>query len=254
MVRSVFDQLTFLFQAPETTADHEAADFLTISGTRHAVHARRNWRARRYQIYVRADRSIRLTIPRRGSQREGLAFVHGKVRWIEHQLRKLDAALVPPKSWGAGTEVLLRGEILPLTVTPRGDTLTVSLGAESFPARRETVNFRPLVESHLRRLANHRLPPRVGELALTMKLQPSRVTIRDQSSRWGSCSPRRAISLNWRLVQTPDFVRDYIIIHELCHLREMNHSPRFWRLVGDFCPAYRDAEGWLKMNAARLGL
>ncbi|MDR2463076.1 MAG: M48 family metallopeptidase [Verrucomicrobiales bacterium] len=251
---AVFEQLSFLFQAPAPAADGDAAEFLTISGTRHSIHARRNFRARRYQIYVRSDRSIRLTIPRRGSQREGVAFVHGKARWIEHQLKKLDAALVPPKSWGAGTEVLLFGESHPLTVTPRGDTLTVSLGAESFPARPETVNFRPLVEGHLRRLASRQLPPRVSELAAALKLTPAKITIRNQNSRWGSCSPRRAISLNWRLVQTPGLVRDYIIIHELCHLREMNHSARFWRLVGEFCPAYRDAEAWLKLNAARLGL
>lgn len=250
----MFDQLSFLFQAQEPPANDEAAEFLAIGGAQHAIHARRNWRARRYQIYVRSDRSIRLTIPRRGSQREGLAFVHGKTRWIERQLKKLDAALVPPKSWGAGTEVLLHGEIQTLTVEPHGDALTVRLGAESFPAQRETVNFRPLVESHLRRLANRQLPPRVAELAETIKLLPSKITIRNQSSRWGSCSPNRAVSLNWRLIQTPPVVRDYIIIHELCHLREMNHSARFWQLVGDFCPAYRDAEAWLKLNAARLGL
>ena len=250
----MFDQLNFLFQAAETPANSEAEEFLVISGQQHPIRARRNMQARRYQIYVRSDRSIRLTIPRRGSQREGISFVHSKARWIEHQLKKLDAALVPPKSWGAGTEVLLHGTIQTLTATPNGDTLTVRLGTESFPARLETTNFRPLVESHLQQLANRQLPPRVGELALTTKLQPSRITIRNQSSCWGSCSPSRAISLNWRLIQTPDFVRDYIIIHELCHLQEMNHSARFWQLVTQHCPAYRDAEAWLKMNAARLGL
>jgi predicted metal-dependent hydrolase len=139
-------------------------------------------------------------------------------------------------------------------VEPRGDTLLVRLGAEAFPAQPGTVNFRPLVESHLQRLAKRQLPPRTGELALVLGWQPARVTIRNQSSRWGSCSPSRAISLNWRLIQTPDFVRDYIIIHELCHLREMNHSARFWQLVGRHCPDYREAEAWLKLNAARLGL
>jgi predicted metal-dependent hydrolase len=250
----VFDQLSFLFQSPETPANGEAADYLVIGDSKHPIHARRNMQARRYQIYVRSDRSIRLTIPRRGSQREGISFVHSKSRWIEHQLKKLDAALVPPKSWSAGTEVLLHGEIHTLTATPQGDTLMVSLGSESFPARRESTNFRPLVESHLQQLANRQLPPRVGELALMTRLQPSRITIRNQSSRWGSCSPNRSISLNWRLIQTPDSVRDYIIIHELCHLQEMNHSDRFWQLVEQHCPDYRDAEAWLKMNAARLGL
>jgi len=73
--------------------------------------------------------------------------------------------------------------------------------------------------------------------------------VRSQKSRWGSCSRRGTISLNWRLIQTPDFVRDYIILHELAHLREMNHSPRFWRAVIEFCPGYRDAERWLRAHS-----
>jgi len=78
--------------------------------------------------------------------------------------------------------------------------------------------------------------------------------VRDQRSRWGSCSLQGTISLNWRLVQTPDFVRDYIIYHELMHLWEMNHSERFWARVEEVCPAWRDAELWLKRNGSLLGL
>ena len=74
------------------------------------------------------------------------------------------------------------------------------------------------------------------------------MTVRNQRSRWGSCSRRGTISLNWRLVQTPDLVRDYIIHHELMHLREMNHSARFWARVEEVCPGWREAERWLKRN------
>jgi hypothetical protein len=76
--------------------------------------------------------------------------------------------------------------------------------------------------------------------------------VRNQRSRWGSCSRRRTISLNWRLIQTPAFVRDYIILHELMHLREMNHSARFWRQVEIVCPDYRNAEHWLKQHSRML--
>jgi predicted metal-dependent hydrolase len=78
------------------------------------------------------------------------------------------------------------------------------------------------------------------------------VTVRNQRTRWGSCSRRGTISLNWRLIQTPPFVSDYIILHELMHLREMNHSPRFWRQVETVCPGYRTAEEWLKPHASLL--
>jgi predicted metal-dependent hydrolase len=80
------------------------------------------------------------------------------------------------------------------------------------------------------------------------------VTVRNQRSRWGSCSAGGTVSLNWRLVQAPESVRDYIIYHELMHLREMNHSHRFWARVEEVCPGWRDAERWLKRNGSLLGL
>ena len=80
------------------------------------------------------------------------------------------------------------------------------------------------------------------------------VTVRNQRSRWGSCSGTGTISLNWRLVQTPDSVRDYIIYHELAHLREMNHSDRFWARVAETCPGWREAERWLKRHGSLVGL
>ena len=76
----------------------------------------------------------------------------------------------------------------------------------------------------------------------------NRVTVRNQRTRWGSCSRRGTISLNWRLIQAPGFVRDYIILHELAHTLEMNHSDRFWRQVETLCPDYRNAERWLKQH------
>ncbi len=96
------------------------------------------------------------------------------------------------------------------------------------------------------------LVPRTLELAQQHQLRVTRVTVRNQRSRWGSCSARGTISLNWRLIQTPLFVRDYIILHELMHLREMNHSARYWRCVEEVCPDYRTAEAWLKANHGLL--
>ena len=80
------------------------------------------------------------------------------------------------------------------------------------------------------------------------------MTVRNQRARWGSCSATGGISLNWRLVQTPEAVRDYIIHHELMHLREMNHSARFWARVEEVCPGWRDAERWIRRNGSLVGL
>ena len=79
-----------------------------------------------------------------------------------------------------------------------------------------------------------------------------RVSVRNQRSRWGSCARTGTISLNWRLIQTPDSVRDYIVLHELMHVRQMNHSARFWREVAAVCPAYEEAERWIKLHSALL--
>jgi len=90
------------------------------------------------------------------------------------------------------------------------------------------------------------------ELAVCQQLDVRRVSVRNQRTRWGSCSRRGTISLNWRLLQAPPSVRDYIILHELMHLREMNHSPRFWRQVESVCPDFLQAERWLKQNSRLL--
>jgi predicted metal-dependent hydrolase len=92
------------------------------------------------------------------------------------------------------------------------------------------------------------LTARVLELAVANGLRVGRVSVRNQKSRWGSCSRRGTISVNWRLIQTPVFVRDYIILHELAHLRQLNHSKKFWQEVERMCPDYREAERWLKAH------
>jgi predicted metal-dependent hydrolase len=112
--------------------------------------------------------------------------------------------------------------------------------------------LRPAIENHLRQLAARELPARLLELAARHGLSVNRITVRAQKSRWGSCSRRGTISLNWRLIQTPAFVSDYICLHELMHLRQMNHSPRFWREVEAVCPEYRTAERWLKEHPGLL--
>jgi predicted metal-dependent hydrolase len=89
-------------------------------------------------------------------------------------------------------------------------------------------------------------------LAAQHQLTVQRVAVRNQRSRWGSCSRRGTLSLNWRLIQTPPFVLDYIILHELMHLRQMNHSPRYWGEVKRVCPQYQTAERWLKEHSTLL--
>ncbi len=94
--------------------------------------------------------------------------------------------------------------------------------------------------------AKRELPPRLLALAAQHGLAVTRISIRNQRWRWGSCSPNGHICLNWRLVTMPDAVRDYVLIHELMHLKRMDHSPKFWKLVAAACPDYERARAWLR--------
>ena len=98
----------------------------------------------------------------------------------------------------------------------------------------------------LRERAKNELPTRLLQLANQLGLRVARVTVRNQQSRWGSCSPTGHICLNWRLVTMPEWVRDYVIIHELMHLKRLDHSKKFWKLVAAACPEYQEARAWLR--------
>jgi predicted metal-dependent hydrolase len=129
---------------------------------------------------------------------------------------------------------------------------TIRVGSELIPVADPTGDLRAEIENHLRALATKELPAKTFEFAALHKLSVRRVVVRAQRSRWGSCSFKRVISLNWRLIQTPLFVRDYIILHELMHLRQMNHSARFWREVEAVCPEFRRAKSWIIDNPGLL--
>jgi predicted metal-dependent hydrolase len=114
--------------------------------------------------------------------------------------------------------------------------------------RQAAVQHSPEELKALRRRAADELPPRLYSLAHQHGLAVSKVSVRNQRWRWGSCSPKGHICLNWRLVLMPDSVRDYVIIHELMHLRRLDHSPTFWKLVASACPDYQAARDWLRKS------
>jgi predicted metal-dependent hydrolase len=114
----------------------------------------------------------------------------------------------------------------------------------------------PAVPDHgqreIRARAKRELPPRLLELAAELGLAVSKVSVRNQRWRWGSCSPSGHVCLNWRLVSMPTWVRDYVMIHELMHIRRMDHSKKFWKLVAEACPDYEAARRWLRENGRAL--
>ncbi len=214
----------------------------------------RSLRARHYRLTLRKDGVAVATVPARGSEREARAFVEQHHDWLARararQARKPRVAEV----WTVGTSVLWRGEMTEIRTAVAGERPTVCVAADIFRVASFDGDLRPALEAHFARRAKIELPARTWELAAETGADVKHVTVRNQRSRWGSCSAGGTISLNWRLVQTPDSVRDYIIYHELMHRREMNHSDRFWARVQEVCPWWRDAEKWLKRNGSLLGL
>jgi predicted metal-dependent hydrolase len=172
--------------------------------------------------------------------------------WIEQQLRKRIAEAAKSRAWTNGTQILFRGELLTIKTQSKDEATMVQFGEHMIHVPAQTLDLRPNLESYLWSLAEKELRPRTLQLAAQHELSVRRVVIRSQRSRWGSCSVKRTISLNWRLIQAPAFVCDYLILHELMHLREMNHSPRFWRLVHAACADYARAEAWLDQHSHLL--
>jgi predicted metal-dependent hydrolase len=163
----------------------------------------RHPRARRYVIRVQSDGSVRVTVPRWGSERRAHDFVRQQQAWIERQRRRLEE--------------------------------------RRNHARAEC----PAETAALRSRAAKELPDELRRLAALNGLTVSRVSVRNQRSRWGSCSRKGHICLNWRLMLMPGFVREYVLIHELMHLKRLDHSPAFWRQVIAACPRCAEARKWL---------
>ena len=208
-------------------------------------------RARKYILRVRPDGTLRVTIPRGGSQRAAEAFVADHRRWVDEERVRV-ASRYAPVEWYAGETVPLRGVATTITIEQKAHRRCVFFAGTRVRIAAETVNLRPAVETALRQVAARELIPRLRTLAAEHGLTVARVSIRNQRSRWGSCSTSGVIALNFRLVQMPPWVSDYVLLHELMHLRQQNHSRRYWRLVEQVCPDFRAAEKWLRVDGKAL--
>ena len=239
--------LTDLFQLFKT--ETPGPDHWVTGSKKLPVFFVRHSKARRYLLRLTRDGTARVTIPRGGTLREAKRFVEKHRDWIERQFTRLQSAPPGHVNWRIGTRIWLRGEQVEIQVEAPD---TIRFGNETLKVIEGNQDYRPLMEKYLRELAVRELPARVKELEALHGFSVRRITIRNQRTRWGSCSRTGAISLNWRLIQTPDFVRDYIILHELAHLRHMNHSDLFWDEVQRLCPEYFEAEKWLKQNRGFL--
>lgn len=210
----------------------------------------RTRRARRYILRVRPDGTIRVTIPRSGSRAEAISFMQRHLAWIAKERARVRRDQAPVR-WTDGSTILLDGEAVTISVRGTGESITAAYGTRVARVK-DVSDVRPCIERDLRDLAGERLVPRLRALAAELDLAVTKVTIRNQRSRWGSCSRTGAIALNFRLVQMPPPVCEYVLIHELMHLKQQNHGPRFWTLVEHACPSFRESERWLRTTGRSL--
>jgi predicted metal-dependent hydrolase len=232
-------RLPWNVKRPSTQPTH-----LVVAGQPVPVAVVRHRLARRYVVRVTTE-GVRLTVPRGATIAGGLAFAVRQSGWLEREWRRQRDRLAP---WLPGTVLWFRGEQVVLSIADG----RVRVGAEVVDDEMAGRNLRTTVEPWMRRLADRELPARCLELSDKCRLTVARVVVGNQRSRWGTCSPKRVISLNWRLIQMPPDVSDYIILHELMHLKQPNHSRRFWREVDAVCAWWRSAEHWLRRHGREL--
>jgi predicted metal-dependent hydrolase len=240
-----------LLRALFRTSDPQAIE-VAHEGAIYPIELRRHAQARRYTLRVKAaSRAVVLTIPTRGSLREARSFAERNGAWIAARLKRLPDAI----PFADGVTLPLRGATHTIVHRPRtrgtvwiemgdGGPLLCVAGDAAHVARR--------VRDFLKREAKRDLTAASRRYAASLGVAIKRVTVRDQVSRWGSCTADGALSFSWRLILAPPYVLDYLAAHEVAHLIEMNHSRAFWRVVARICPDWRRAKDWLNAQGNAL--
>jgi len=217
------------------------------------VRLRRRASARRMTLRVStATRDIILTIPEHTALAAAASFADSHADWIATRLARVpervafvQGALVPVRGvphrivhWSS-----VRGTTS-ATTDPAGEPILAVAGDAPHVARR--------VREFLQREARRDLGVAVNAYTDALGVPARRITVRDTKSRWGSCSTNGSLNFSWRLILAPPFVLNYLAAHEVAHLKEMNHSHRFWRTVHKLCPRTEEAERWLKRHGSEL--
>ena len=229
---------------------------LKVDGIHAPVEIRRHPTARRLTLRVsRTQRSVVLTIPRNSDFREADKFLARSLDWVRERLEGVPV----PVSFAAGAMIPLRGVPHEIVVAGPGTGRAIVEVAPGRNGRPPQLIVTGSFEHASRRLkdwlvaeASRDLDARVTAHARNLKVRARRITLRDQKSRWGSCSSTGQLSFSWRLILAPSFVLDYVAAHEVAHLAEMNHGPRFWRLVKATMPALDEAKVWLRCHGIDL--
>ena len=207
-----------------------------------------NARAKRMRLKVgRSSRQVVLVLPRASFMKKGMMFAQSRAAWIVAQL-----ALLPEKQvFRDGMSFSFLGRESVVHHSPQAkrgvwfDQNVIWVSGRPEHLARRVCDF-------IKKEFSVYALQKSRQMAERIQMRVQKVTVRDTTSRWGSCSRTAHLSFSWRLALAPLFVADYVIAHEVAHLRHMNHSAAFWQTVGELAPDYRQAEKWLKQNTAYL--
>ena len=221
---------------------------LLLQGGLATIHWRRSKRARRISLRIDArDAAVVITLPMRAAKAAGVALLTANAAWVADRL----AALPPPLEYAPGSLITIDGLPHAIIHTPQArggawleaGALHVSGDAAFLPRR---------VEDFLRAEARRRFSAQSIAKAAQAGLLLRRVTVRDTRTRWGSCSSTGALMFCWRLLLAPPYVQDYVVAHEVAHLKHMNHGPDFWALTDALSPHRAQAVAWLSEQGSGL--
>jgi predicted metal-dependent hydrolase len=239
-----------------TAKSTTSVQLLKVDGISAPVEVRRHPKARRLTLRVsRTQPAVILTMPRSSDLSEADRFLLRNRDWVRERLE----CVPEPVPLVDGASFPLRGVPHEITFEPtvRG-TGVVEIAARA-GRRAPVIIVRGLPEHAPRRLrdwlyaeAARDLHAAVSRYAKALGVKPSRITLRDQKTRWGSCSSDGQLSFSWRLLLAPPVVLDYVAAHEVAHLVHMNHGPRFWRLVDRIMPRTSEAKAWLRIHGMDL--
>ncbi len=228
---------------------------LAINGLEADIEVRRHPAARRLTLRIsQTRRAVIVTVPTRCRIDEASLFVHRNIDWVRERLGKLPQ----PQPFAADMTLPVRGVRHSVTfAAPRVGHPIISASTDAKGAAVLTVRGAPehcprRLRDWLYREAKADLERRVAFHAGRLGLKARRISLRDQSSRWGSCSSTGVLSFSWRLILAPPHVLDYVAAHEVAHLAEMNHGPRFWALVRQTMPEMELAKTWLQAHGLDL--
>lgn len=202
--------------------------------------------AKRIILKVTDDGEVSVTVPRRGLEREAIRFAKKRARWIYLHLSKIKSE--KERRQPIIDKVLFLGNSYPIELF-ENSALKLDFKENKFELHLSNHTYED-IRSELKKWYVQQAKRIIPDLVQDSRVE--RITIRGQKTCWGSCSAKKNLNFNWRLMMAPPEVVRYVVVHELTHLEHMNHSAQFWKAVSEKCPEFRRHKAWLRMNGKLL--